>query len=110
MISHVNQDNIVRRSMKEEEELLFHVSHRYIIHNSIKIDINVETEYDYIESDYSYIDGAYDDYYGDYGDYYKEDLDGPNRGDQSLVSPEGKNCFKKSSYVSLSQPRYSLID
>ena len=46
-----------------------------------------QSEYDYAEGDYNYIytDGIYDDYYEE--EVYDSD-GGPNRGDQSLVSPE----------------------
>merc|ERR550519_2717480 len=44
-----------------------------------------QSEYDY-EENYIYTDGVYDDAY--YDDYYGTDFEGPNRGDQSLVSPE----------------------
>ena len=63
----------------------------------------LESEYDY-EENYIYTDGVYDDAY--YDDYYGtggnvtpsftsdrtsiSDFEGPNRGDQSLVSPEGQ--------------------
>merc|ERR550519_508609 len=46
-----------------------------------------QSEYDY-EENYIYTDGVYDDTY--YDDYYGTDFEGPNRGDQSLVSPEGE--------------------
>ena len=67
----------------------------------------LESEYDY-EENYIYTDGVYDDAYYD-DDYYGtgrsqnttlpraeykyesiSDFEGPNRGDQSLVSPEGQ--------------------
>ena len=63
----------------------------------------IESEYDYIEGDYIYTDGVYDDYYD--GDYY---IDGPNRGDQSLVSPEGNMFVNSCSYVSLNWPLISI--
>ena len=52
-----------------------------------------EIEDEYLEEeygDYNYIDGA-DDYYDEYFDEY---AGGPNRGDQSLVSPESKESIK----------------
>ena len=46
-----------------------------------------QIEDDYLEEDYNYVDG-YDDYYTDDYESYDENGGGPNRGDQSLVSPE----------------------
>lgn len=52
-------------------------------------DLFAEIEDDYLEEDYNYVDG-YDDYYADGEEYFDEYEGGPNRGDQSLVSPESK--------------------
>ena len=80
-----NQGNLIGKiSMKEAEELLFLVS-KLFLKPGQRTHV-LESEYDYIEGDYIYTDGVYDDYYDYDGDYY---IDGPNRGDQSLVSPEG---------------------
>ena len=54
----------------------------------------LESEYDYLDENYIYTDGVYDDYYENYADYYEES-GGPNRGDQSLVSPDGNIHFSK---------------
>ena len=43
-----------------------------------------------MEEDYNYIDGYDDEYYADGEEYFDEYSGGPNRGDQSLVSPESK--------------------
>ena len=49
-----------------------------------------EIEEEYLEEDYNYIDGYDDEYYADGEEYFDEYSGGPNRGDQSLVSPESK--------------------
>ena len=50
-----------------------------------------EIEEEYLEEDYNYIDGYDDEYYADGEEYFDEYSGGPNRGDQSLVSPESKS-------------------
>ena len=52
--------------------------------------IFLEIEEEYLEEDYNYIDGYDDEYYADGEEYFDEYSGGPNRGDQSLVSPESK--------------------
>jgi len=47
-----------------------------------------QIEEEYLEEDYNYIDGYDDEYYADGEEYFDEYSGGPNRGDQSLVSPE----------------------
>ena len=59
-----------------------------------------EIEEEYLEEDYNYIDGYDDEYYADGEEYFDEYSGGPNRGDQSLVSPESKTHASASFFLS----------
>ena len=69
------------------EGLLSHVRREHKKEDQPKFS---EIEEEYLEEDYNYIDGYDDEYYADGEEYFDEYSGGPNRGDQSLVSPESK--------------------